>query len=126
MAVSQPSGIRRVGFLNAPIISGIGGKCNPAGPGSFPVKAYGPIRYSEEMRIALAQQNPVVGDIAGNLAGMERAIARAADHGCDLVVFAELSVLGYPPRDLLRKERFVSDSVAAVEALARRCTDVGG
>jgi len=76
------------------------------------------------MKIALVQQNPVVGDIAGNLAGMERAIARAAEEGCDLAVFAELSMLGYPPRDLLRKERFVADSAAAVETLARRCTDV--
>ncbi len=73
------------------------------------------------MKIALAQFNPVVGDIAGNRDRMAEYIARAADAGCDLVVFCELSVLGYPPRDLLRKKRFVADSVAAVEFLAGKC-----
>ena len=76
------------------------------------------------MRIALAQLNPIVGDIPGNAARIGRAIDRAAEAGCDLVVFGELSVVGYPPRDLLRKERFVADSVSAVEALARRCTEI--
>ena len=76
------------------------------------------------MKIALAQLDPVVGDIEGNTARMGEAIDRAAREGCDLVVFGELSVVGYPPRDLLRKERFIADNVAAVDTLARRCTDV--
>ncbi|MFW6132266.1 MAG: NAD+ synthase [Planctomycetota bacterium] len=75
------------------------------------------------MRIALAQINPVVGDIEGNRDRIAEAIDRGADAGADLVVFGELSVVGYPPRDLLRKEQFVADSVAAVENLARHCTD---
>ncbi|MGB2821910.1 MAG: nitrilase-related carbon-nitrogen hydrolase, partial [Phycisphaerae bacterium] len=66
------------------------------------------------MKIALAQLDPIVGDISGNTARIADAIDRAAEGGCDLVVFGELSVVGYPPRDLLRKERFVADSVAAV------------
>ncbi|HOF17690.1 MAG TPA: NAD+ synthase [Phycisphaerae bacterium] len=74
------------------------------------------------MKIALAQLDPVVGDIASNAARIARAIDQAAAQGADLVVCGELSVVGYPPRDLLRKERFVADSVAAVEALAARCT----
>ena len=74
------------------------------------------------MRVALAQLDPVVGDIAGNAERLAAAIDRAAEAGADLVVSAELSMLGYPPRDLLRKERFVADSVAAVEKLAARCT----
>ena len=74
------------------------------------------------MRVALAQLDPVVGDIAGNVERLGEAIDRAAAAGADLVVSAELSVLGYPPKDLLRKERFVADSVAAVERLAARCT----
>jgi NAD+ synthetase len=74
------------------------------------------------MRIALAQLDPVVGDIAGNAERLGEAIDRAAAGGADLVVSSELSVVGYPPKDLLRKERFVADSVAAVEALACRCT----
>ncbi len=74
------------------------------------------------MKLALAQFNPTVGDIAGNVEKMAALIARAAREGADLTVFGELAVVGYPPRDLLRKERFVRDSEAAVEALARACT----
>jgi len=74
------------------------------------------------MKIALAQFNPTVGDIAGNIRKMSDLVGRAAQAGADLTVFGELSALGYPPRDLLRKERFVADSVAAVEALAEQCT----
>ena len=74
------------------------------------------------MKIALAQFNPVVGDIAGNTARMAEAIDRSVDEGVELVVFSELSVVGYPPRDLLRKEAFVARSVAAVEQLAAKCT----
>ena len=74
------------------------------------------------MKIALAQLNPVVGDIAGNAERIARAAERAAEAGADLLVTGELSIVGYPPRDLLRKERLVADSVSAVEALARRCT----
>jgi NAD+ synthetase len=73
------------------------------------------------MKIALAQLNPVVGDIAGNADRIGVAIDRAAAAGARLVVTGELSVAGYPPRDLLRKERFVAENVAAVEALAGRC-----
>ena len=76
------------------------------------------------MRIALAQLDPIVGDIAGNAEHLGEAIDRAAAAGADLVVSAELSVVGYPPKDLLRKERFVADSVATVEKLAARCTKI--
>jgi len=77
-----------------------------------------------DMQIALAQFDPIVGDISGNVARMKEMIASAAVGGAQLVVFGELSVVGYPPRDLLRKEKFVADNVAAVESLAAACTDV--
>lgn len=73
------------------------------------------------MRIALGQINPVVGDIDGNAAKMAKAIDRADDEGADLVVFPELSVCGYPPRDLLLKPKFVADNLRAVDELARHC-----
>ena len=73
------------------------------------------------MKIALAQLDPVVGDIAGNTERIGRCIERAEQAGADMVVFSELSVLGYPPGNLLLKERFVADSVKAVERLAARC-----
>ena len=76
------------------------------------------------MRIALGQFNPVVGDITGNCGRMAEFIARAVETGAELVVFGELSVVGYPPRDLLRKDGFVAESVAAVESLAGRCSSI--
>jgi len=76
------------------------------------------------MKIALAQFNPVVGDIAGNTVKLARNIDCARQGGADLVVFSELSVVGYPPRDLLRKEQFIADNVAAVKNLAQRCKGI--
>ena len=76
------------------------------------------------MKIALAQINPTVGDIAGNTAKIAECIDRAAADGAELVVFGELSVIGYPPRDLLTRAGFVNASVAAVEKLAGRCTKI--
>ncbi|MBL7219374.1 MAG: NAD+ synthase [Phycisphaerae bacterium] len=76
------------------------------------------------MKIALAQFNPIVGDIRGNVARMSEFIDRAKTARAELVVFGELSVVGYPPRDLLRKEGFVTDSLAGVEELARRCEGI--
>ncbi len=59
------------------------------------------------MRIALAQINTTVGDLPGNRGLMLEAARRAADGGADLVVFPELSLTGYPPRDLVEKESFL-------------------
>ena len=69
------------------------------------------------MKIALAQLNPTVGDIEGNRRRILDAYAKAAARGADLVVTPELSLVGYPPRDLLLKPRFVADNLAAFERL---------
>ena len=83
-------------------------------------------RYSDAttMKIALAQINPTVGDVAGNSQRIARAIAAARDGGADLAVFSELAITGYPPRDLLARPSFVAASVAAVDALAETCRGV--
>ncbi len=70
------------------------------------------------MRIALAQINPTVGDIAVNTRCILDNIARAQSAGAEVVVFPELAVTGYPPKDLLLKPQFVEDNLAAVEAIA--------
>jgi NAD+ synthase (glutamine-hydrolysing) len=70
------------------------------------------------MRVALAQINPTVGDIAGNEAKVREHLARARDAGAQLALFPELVVTGYPPEDLLLKEHFLADARAAVERIA--------
>ena len=70
------------------------------------------------MKIALGQFNPIVGDIEGNTRRISEFIHRGTEGGADLVVFGELSLVGYPPRDLLRKDGFAAASVEAVEKLA--------
>jgi NAD+ synthase len=73
-----------------------------------------------KLKIALAQLNPVVGDIAGNVAKLERARAGASAMGADLIVLPELFICGYPPEDLVRKPAFAAACREAVEDLAAR------
>ena len=74
------------------------------------------------MRIALAQINPTVGDIPANTAKIIDNIGRARAGGATLVVFPELSIVGYPPKDLLLKPAFVNDNLAALDTIAAACT----
>ncbi len=76
------------------------------------------------MKYALAQLDPLVGDIAGNTTKILDALARARAAGADLAVFPELSVTGYPPKDLLLKPKFIRDNAAAVERIARECVGI--
>jgi NAD+ synthase/NAD+ synthase (glutamine-hydrolysing) len=70
------------------------------------------------MKIALAQINTTVGDLTGNVDRMIRAARDAAAAGAEVVVFPELSVTGYPPRDLVEKPTFVERSTKQLERLA--------
>ena len=72
------------------------------------------------MRIALAQINPTVGDVARNAEKIVHFTARAREQGAGLVVFPELSVTGYPPKDLLLKPQFVEDNLLALREIARQ------
>ncbi|MFW6162353.1 MAG: NAD(+) synthase [Planctomycetota bacterium] len=69
------------------------------------------------LRIALAQLNPTVGDLDGNVARIAEAIGAARDAGADLVITPELALCGYPPEDLLLKPSFLRDCYQALEAL---------
>ncbi len=71
------------------------------------------------LRIGLAQMNPTVGDLAGNRALIAGLYAEAVDAKCDIVVFSELSVTGYPPEDLVLKSGFVRDNRIVLEDLAK-------
>jgi NAD+ synthetase len=70
------------------------------------------------MRIALAQINTTVGDLAGNEAKILAAYRRGVEAGAELVVFPELAVTGYPPRDLLLKRHFIQQNLEMLDRLA--------
>jgi NAD+ synthase len=77
---------------------------------------------TDTLAIALAQLNPVVGDLDGNIARLREARAEAAAAGADLVIGTELCLSGYPPEDLVLKPFFQTRCREAAEALA---TDTG-
>lgn len=77
------------------------------------------------MRIAVAQLNTTVGDIAGNEAKILAAYQRGVAAAAELVVVPELALTGYPPRDLLSKRAFVTANLAALGRLAAATGDVG-
>ena len=70
------------------------------------------------MKIALAQTNSTVGDLCGNAKRILEFARRAAESGASVVVFPELSLTGYPPRDLLEKESFLDRTEQHLERLA--------
>ena len=78
---------------------------------------------TDSLKIYLAQRNPTVGDITGNIALIRESRAAAAEAGADLVVFSELVVCGYPPEDLVLKPFFQDKVEAAVYELARDTAD---
>jgi NAD+ synthase (glutamine-hydrolysing) len=76
------------------------------------------------LRIALAQINTTVGDLAGNQRKIEASIHQAKIAGSDLVVFPELAVCGYPPEDLLYKVHFIENNLRTLEAIAQKTKDI--
>jgi len=71
------------------------------------------------VRIALAQVNPTVGDLAGNAQLVIEGIERGREAQADIVCFPELVITGYPPEDLLLKPSFVRDNLAQLEMIAQ-------
>jgi NAD+ synthase (glutamine-hydrolysing) len=78
-----------------------------------------------QLRIALAQVDTTVGDLAGNAETVLAWSRRAADSGVDLVLFPELALTGYPPEDLVLRESFRSASVRARDELAVSLASAG-
>ena len=75
---------------------------------------------TEKLKILACQLNPIVGDIEGNRKLAEAALQAGQEQACDLVVFSELFILGYPAEDLVLKPSAVAKSMAAIEALAQQ------
>ncbi len=76
------------------------------------------------MKIGIAQINPTVGDLSGNCARLLDAYTELVNAGAELVLAPELATCGYPPRDLLFKSRFVSDTQEALASLAAKTGSV--
>ncbi len=70
------------------------------------------------IKAALAQINTIVGDLAGNEARILAAYGRGVQAGADIVVFPELTITGYPPRDLLLRKSFITDNLDVLQRLA--------
>jgi NAD+ synthase len=80
---------------------------------------------SDRLFVALAQINPVVGDLSGNRERVRAARAKAAADGADLLVLSELVLLGYPPEDLVLKPAFQDRAEAIIRELAEDTADGG-
>jgi NAD+ synthase (glutamine-hydrolysing) len=80
---------------------------------------------SSSIRIALAQMNPKVGDIQGNLQKVLSMAKQACEqHNADVVLFPELALTGYPPEDLLLRPQFIHQAEEAVQQLQQALSDV--
>lgn len=77
------------------------------------------------MKIAIAQLNPVIGDFFNNATRMINQTQQAKANGCDLVVFPELSICGYPPLDLLEDREFVESGINALQWLINHIDGIG-
>jgi NAD+ synthase (glutamine-hydrolysing) len=71
-----------------------------------------------QLRLALAQVNPCVGDVAGNTTMIAARCQEAAIAGAHIVVFGEMALTGYPVEDLALRESFIAGSVQALQTLA--------
>ncbi len=77
-----------------------------------------------DTRVALAQINPTVGDLEGNIKIIVRSIEDAIESRVDLVVFPELALTGYPPQDLVLDERFVRNNKLMLDRVAKACREI--
>jgi len=80
--------------------------------------------YTGSVRIALGQINTTVGDFSRNSAKIIEYAGRARSAGADLILFPELSVCGYPPRDLVERHWFVQRNREAAEAIAKETAGI--
>ena len=76
------------------------------------------------IRLALAQMNPVVGDLRGNADRIVQLIGEAKAQHADLIAFPELALTGYPPEDLLLKPQFLADAETELARIADASTGI--
>ena len=76
------------------------------------------------MKISINQINPVIGDFEYNLSLISEALKNSCNSGCSLAVFPELSLMGYPPKDLLEKPAFISRNLEYLERLSKKAGNI--
>lgn len=76
------------------------------------------------IKVALAQINPIVGDLRQNSLKIINFIGKARQKGADLVVFPELALPGYPPEDLLLKKHFIAKNAQALNSIKKECKNI--
>jgi NAD+ synthetase len=77
------------------------------------------------MKVAIAQINPVIGDFDYNFERIKLFAEKARKRSCDLVVFSELVITGYPPRDLLEKKSFIDANLDCLNTLVKTIKGIG-
>ena len=77
------------------------------------------------MKIALVQINPIIGDFSYNSGKIISWAHRAREKGCDLAIFSELALCGYPPQDLLERPTFLADHDKALQHLVKEISGIG-
>jgi NAD+ synthase (glutamine-hydrolysing) len=76
------------------------------------------------LRVALAQINPTVGDLKGNVSKIIDYIKKSMKAGVQIVAFPELAITGYPPEDLLLKNKFIEDNLVALKKIQKNVGDI--
>ena len=77
------------------------------------------------MKIALAQVNPVIGEFSYNVERIRQCVEQAIARSCDLVIFSELVISGYPPQDLVEKKDFVDANIAGLNRMLDTIRGIG-
>ena len=76
------------------------------------------------LKIAICQINPIIGDFEYNISLIKDASEQAKSSGCTLAIFPELSLLGYPPKDLLEKPAFIAENLKQLNSLASQISGI--
>lgn len=79
---------------------------------------------TDTVKLIMAQINPKVGDVQGNVARILSTLEKAKQHGAELVVFPEMTITGYPPEDLLLRDGLYSQVEEALLRIVNACTDI--
>ena len=72
------------------------------------------------MKIAICQINPIIGDFNHNISLIKEAVEKAKISCCSLAIFPEMSLIGYPPKDLLEKPAFIDENLRHLKGLASK------